>query len=57
LRHGGVPRALPYPKVYGEGEWKVRQHRYSKRRTWLKLHLAFDPGTHEIQAAMVTDPG
>jgi hypothetical protein len=44
-------------KVFGEGEWKVRQHGYSKRRTWLKLHLAVDPGTHEIQAAMVTDPG
>jgi Transposase DDE domain len=44
-------------KVYGEGEWKVRQHGYSKRRTWLKLHLAVDPETHEIQAAMVTDPG
>jgi IS5 family transposase len=44
-------------KVYGEGEWKVRQHGYSKRRTWLKLHLAVDPETHEIRAAMVTDPG
>src|SRR3954449_11007599 len=44
-------------KVYGEGEWKVRRHGYSKRRTWLKLHLAIDPQTHEIQAAMVTDPG
>jgi hypothetical protein len=44
-------------KVYGEGEWKVRQHGSSKRRTWLKLHLAVDPQTHEIQAAMVTDPG
>src|SRR3954466_4558444 len=44
-------------KVYGEGEWKVRQHGYSKRRTWLKLHLAVDPDSHEIQAAMVTDPG
>jgi hypothetical protein len=43
-------------KVYGEGEWKVRQHGYSKRRTWLKLHLAVDPQTHEIQAAMVSDP-
>ncbi|KAF1017908.1 MAG: IS5 family transposase ISBam3 [Burkholderia gladioli] len=21
-------------KVYGEGEWKVRKHGYSKRRTW-----------------------
>jgi len=44
-------------KVYGEGEWKVRQHGYSKRRTWLKLHLAVDPQTHEVQAAMVTDAG
>jgi IS5 family transposase len=44
-------------KVYGEGEWKVRQHGYSKRRTWLKLHLAIDPATHEIRAAMVSDPG
>lgn len=44
-------------KVDGEGEWKVRQHGYSKRRTWLKLHLAVDPETHEIQAAMVSDPG
>lgn len=44
-------------KVYGEGEWKVRQHGYSQRRTWLKLHLAVDPQTHEIQAAMVSDPG
>src|SRR4051812_20616309 len=44
-------------KVYGEGEWKVRQHGYSKRRAWLKLHLAVDPQTHEIRAAMVTEPG
>jgi hypothetical protein len=44
-------------KVYGEGEWKVRQHGYSRRRTWLKLPLAVDPQTHEIQAAMVTEPG
>ena len=44
-------------KVYGEGEWKVRQHGSSKRRTWLKLHLVIDPQTHEIQAAMVSDPG
>jgi IS5 family transposase len=44
-------------KVYGEGEWKVRQHGYSKRRTWLKLHLAVDPETHEIQAAIVSEPG
>jgi IS5 family transposase len=44
-------------KVYGEGEWKVRRHGYSRRRTWLKLHLAVDAGTHEIQAAVVSEPG
>ena len=26
-------------KIYGEGEWKTRQHGTSKRRTWRKLHL------------------
>ena len=35
-------------KVYGEGEWKVRQHGASKRRTWRKLHLAICPDTNEI---------
>lgn len=37
-------------KVYGEGEWKVRQHGYSKRRTWRKLHLCVDEATLEIVA-------
>jgi len=27
-------------KVFGEGEWKVRQHGWSKRRTWRKLHFS-----------------
>lgn len=44
-------------KVYGEGEWKVRQHGYSKRRTWVKLHLGVDPKTHEIKAAVITEAG
>ncbi|MCI0332899.1 MAG: IS5 family transposase [Planctomycetes bacterium] len=44
-------------KVYGEGEWKVRQHGQSKRRTWRKLHLAVDPATHEVVAEMLTDNG
>jgi hypothetical protein len=26
-------------KVFGEGEWKVRKHGYSKRRTWRKVHV------------------
>jgi hypothetical protein len=42
-------------KVYGEGEWKTRQHGISKRRTWRKLHLAVDEATGEILASVVTD--
>jgi Transposase DDE domain len=42
-------------KVYGEGEWKVRKHGYSERRTWRKLHLAIDAESHEIQAVAVTE--
>ena len=41
-------------KVYGEGEWKTRQHGVSKRRTWRKLHLGVDESTGEILAAVVT---
>jgi hypothetical protein len=44
-------------KRSGEGEWKVRQHGSSKRRTGRKLHLAVDPESHQIQAAMVTEAG
>jgi DDE family transposase len=42
-------------KVYGEGEWKVRQHGYSKRRTWRKLHLGVDQASSEILAVEMTD--
>lgn len=42
-------------KVYGEGEWKVRKHGYSKRRTWRKLHLGADPESSEIQAVLLTE--
>ena len=41
-------------KIYGEGEWKTRQHGISKRRTWRKLHLAVDEQTGEILAAEVS---
>ena len=41
-------------KVYGEGEWHVRQHGSSKRRTWRKLHLAVDEANHEVLAAALT---
>ena len=41
-------------KVYGEGEWKVRTHGYSKRRTWRKFHLGIDVNGQMIHAVTVT---
>lgn len=42
-------------KVFGEGEWKVRQHGVSKRRTWVKLHLSVDRDG-EIRVVVASDP-
>jgi hypothetical protein len=42
-------------KVFGEGEWKVRAHGKSKRRTWRKLHLTVNPDTQEIEAEVLTE--
>jgi len=42
-------------KIYGEGEWKVRQHGVSKRRTWRKLHIGANPEGGEIQAVLLTE--
>jgi hypothetical protein len=42
-------------KVYGEGEWKVRIHGKSKRRTWRKLHIGIDAQTQEIVVCELTD--
>lgn len=42
-------------KVYGEGEWKVRMHGVSKRRTWRKLHVGANPEGGEIQAVLLTE--
>lgn len=42
-------------KVFGEGEWKVRKHGYSKHRTRLKLHLGADETTGDILAGEVTN--
>lgn len=44
-------------KVYGEGEWKVRQHGSSKCRTWRKLHLSVDESTQELQAVVLSESG
>lgn len=41
-------------KVYGEGEWKVRQHGPSKRRKWKKIHIGIDE-TGEVRASDVSD--
>jgi len=41
-------------KIFGEGEWKVRTHGKSKRRTWRKLHVGVEPRSGEIQAATLT---
>ncbi len=41
-------------KVFGEGEWKVRKHGYSKRRTWRKVHLAMDAKSGQVCAALMT---
>lgn len=41
-------------KVYGEGEWRVRQYGITKRRTWRKLHLALDETTNLIHAVELT---
>lgn len=41
-------------KVYGEGEWKVRIHGKSKRRTWRKLHIGIDAETQDILCCKLT---
>ena len=41
-------------KVYGEGEWKVRQHGWTKRRTWRKLHVGINEATGEVVAQTLT---
>jgi transposase len=62
---GALPRSGPLHlvidssgfKVYGEGEWKVRLHGWSKRRTWRKRHLAVNEATGEIVAAVASEAG
>jgi hypothetical protein len=41
-------------KIYGEGEWKMRTHGKSQRRTWRKLHLAVDEASQQIVAVDLT---
>jgi hypothetical protein len=41
-------------KVYGEWEWKVRKHGWSKHRTWRKLHVCIDLASQEILSVELT---
>ena len=41
-------------KIFGEGEWKVRQPGWTQRRTWRKLHLGINVHTQEIVAPTLT---
>lgn len=41
-------------KVYGEGEWRMRTHGKSTRRTWRKMHVGIDRDTHEITCISLT---
>ena len=41
-------------KIFGEGEWNVRQHGVGERRTWRKIHLAVDETCKDIIGVEVT---
>lgn len=44
-------------KIFGEGEWKTRQHGVSKRRVWRKIHLGVNADTQELEAVHLTTLG
>lgn len=41
-------------KVFGEGEWKVRKHGYSKRRTWRKVHVGICADSGQVVVSAMT---
>ena len=41
-------------RVFGEGEWKVRQHGLAKRQLWRKLHITIDESDQTILSAKMT---
>lgn len=41
-------------KVYGEGEWKMKVHGKTKRRTWRKFHIGIDAETQDILCCELT---
>lgn len=42
-------------KVYGEGEWKMKIHGKTKRRTWRKFHIGIDAETQDILCCELTE--
>lgn len=44
-------------KIHGEGEWKVRKHGTSKRRTWLETHITIDKNTLDFISLVNTSNG
>ena len=55
-KNGGVHLVVDSTglKLYGEGEWKVRMHGKSKRRTWRKLHIGVDEANSDILVSAFT---
>ena len=41
-------------KVHGEGEWKVRKHGFSKRRTWRKVHVGMCADSGQVVVSAMT---
>ncbi len=41
-------------KVYGEGEWKVKKHGASKRRTWRKIHVGMCVDSGQVVVSALT---
>lgn len=41
-------------KVHGEGEWKIKVHGKSKRRTWRKFHIGIDAESQDIMCCELT---
>ena len=42
-------------KIYGAGEWEEAKHGKRRRKGWMKLHLAIDENSKEIEASTLTD--
>src|SRR5947209_4324554 len=42
-------------KLYGEGQWKVRQHGWSYHRRWRKLHVALNTQSQQAEAVVLSE--